>query len=80
MSLYDYHASKRLLDPSFYALIMAAYRQADPINSAKLRAAWPDLCAEMQYRYWSGGGLLPGEDGYDPDYDDNLPIARDGAS
>lgn len=52
---------------------MAAYRKADTENSAKLRAAWPELCAEMQYRYWSGGGLLPGEPGYDAAYDDNLP-------
>ena len=82
MSLYDYQASKRIwvMDPPFAALIMAAYRAADTANEAKLRAAWPELCDEAKYRYWSGGGLLPGEDGYDADYDDNLPIARDGAS
>ena len=31
-----------------------------------------ELCVEMQYRYWSAGGLMPGEDGYDPAGDDNL--------
>ena len=80
MSLYDYQASKRIsaLDPSISALIMAAYRKADPINAAKLGAAWPDLCADAAYRYWSGGGLMPGEPGYDAAYDDNVPL--DGSS
>ena len=79
MSFYDYRASRRIsaADPTFSALIMAALRKADDANAALLRAAWPDLCAEVKYRYWSGGGLMPGEDGYDATYDDNLPA--DGA-
>jgi len=81
MSLYDYQACKRIwvTDPPFAAVIMAAYRAADTANEAKLRAAWPDICAETKYRYWSGCGLMPGEPGYDATYDDNLPI-QDGAS
>jgi len=77
VTLHDYLTSRRIseLDPSITALIMAALRKADTANEAKLRAAWPDLCAEAKYRYWSGGGLLPGEPGYDASYDDNLDVA-----
>jgi hypothetical protein len=72
VSLHAYRESLRIDADSFSALIMAAYRKADTANEAKLRAAWPELCVEMQYRYWSAGGLMPGEDGYDPAGDDNL--------
>jgi len=58
----------------FYALIMAAMRKADSNNAAKLKAAWPDISAELQYRYWSSGGFMPGEDGYSTVGDDNLPV------
>ena len=63
MSLYDYQASKRLYcaDWPFYAVIMAAMRQADSDNEAKLRAEWPDVWDELQARYNAPGGLLPGE-------------------
>jgi len=76
VSLHAYQQSRLIgsRDPDFSALIMAAYRKAAPGNSAKLRAAWPEICAEYTYRYWSGGGLMPGEPGYDPTYDDNLPV------
>lgn len=63
MSFYDYHVSKGvgLQDLPFYALIMAAMRQADTVNVGKLRAAWPDVWDELQARYNAPGGLLPGE-------------------
>jgi len=75
MSLYAFRESLRISagDRTFEALIMAALRKADPQNTAKLTAAWPEITAEYTYRYWSGGGLMPGEDGYDATYDDNLP-------
>ena len=63
MSLFDYRASQHLasIDAPFYALIMAALRQADTSNVAKIRAAWPEVAAEFQARYNAPGGVLPGE-------------------
>jgi hypothetical protein len=63
MSHYDYIVSKTLseYDAPFYALIMAAMRQADSTNAAKLRGAWPDVWDELQARYNAPGGVLDGE-------------------
>ena len=60
MSHYDYEASKRISmdDPPFYALIMAAMRQADTDNLAKLRDAFPFTWAELTARYNAAGGYL----------------------
>ena len=63
MSLFDYNASKviALADYPFYALIMAAMRQADTVNSVKLLRAFPQVHAELAIRYNAPGGYLPGE-------------------
>ena len=63
MSLYEYEASKRIsaIDYPFYALIMAAMRQADTRNVELLTRAFPDTYAELLERYNAPGGLLPGE-------------------
>jgi len=63
VSIFDYHASKRIDDtrPSFYGIIMAAMRDADDDNLWKLRAAWPAVFEEFQARYVAPGGVLPGE-------------------
>ena len=63
MSFHEYQTSKLIAaqDYPFYALIMAAMRQADTSNMAKLRAAWPGVADELQWRYDAPGGLLPGE-------------------
>ena len=63
MSRYDYEVSQDLAEHGhpFYALIMAAMRQADIDNSARLRAAFPDGWAELQQRYNAPGGQLPSE-------------------
>jgi hypothetical protein len=63
MSLFDYEVSKKItvLDPPFYALVMAAMRQADSTNAAKLRAAFPDTWDELAARYSAPGGVLAGE-------------------
>lgn len=60
MSLYDYRASQQIsaTDPPFYALIMAAIRKADNHNTARLRAAFPDVYAEFEARYNAPGGVL----------------------
>jgi hypothetical protein len=66
MSLYDYRASKSIdaADVPFHALIMAAIRQADTANLALLRAAWPEVHAEMDARCHAPGGALPGDAEY----------------
>ena len=63
MSLYDYRYSqnKELAMAPFYALIMAAMRQADDENKALLQRAWPEVWAELYKRYHAPGGILPGE-------------------
>jgi len=62
MSQHDYEVSKRIAyDYPFYALIMAAMRQADTDNTARLRAAFPDVWAELQARYNAPGGVLPSD-------------------
>lgn len=63
MSLFDYEVSKVLAaaDYPFYALVMAAMRQADSSNTAKLRAAFPDTWDELTARYNAPGGVLAGE-------------------
>lgn len=62
MSLYDYKASYRLGTHPFYALIMAAMRQADSDNADRLRIAWPLVWDEFKARYHALDGVLPGEE------------------
>ena len=63
VSLYDYRASLAvtMTDPPFYALVMAAMRDADTTNAARLRMAFPDTWDELQARYNAPGGLLVGD-------------------
>jgi hypothetical protein len=77
MTHHDYQVSKTIEAENypFRALIMAAMRKADSTNARKLQAAWPEVSAELHYRYWSAGGFMPGEDGYTAVGDDNLAIA-----
>lgn len=60
MSRFDYEASKRIAveDHPFYALIMAAMRQADTNNLARLQFAFPETYAELKERYDAPGGLI----------------------
>ncbi len=61
--MHEYRMSLELTkgDPSFYALIMAAMRQADSDNIEKLKAAFPDTHEELKVRYNARGGYLPKE-------------------
>lgn len=63
MSLHEYDESKHVgaKDYPFYALIMAAMRQADISNLYKLRRLFPSTWIELQDRYNAPGGILPGE-------------------
>lgn len=63
MSFFDYNVSKRISgeDFPFYALIMAAMRQADTLNLEKLQMMWPEVWHELHARYTAPGGYLPKE-------------------
>lgn len=63
MSLYDYKISESLAGGKypFYALLMELIRQADDVNTEKIKAAWPEVYEEMQARYNAPGGELPSE-------------------
>lgn len=61
MSLYDYERSISISakDEPFYALIMAAFRQADTGNLERLKNAFPAIWREFYARYHAPGGMLP---------------------
>ncbi len=63
MSYYDYKQSVyiSLKDYPFYALIMAAMRQADTDNARALKHIFPNIWAELDARYHAPGGVLEGE-------------------
>jgi len=61
MSWHDYKRSLALSEAPFYALIMAAMRQADVWNQAALRNMYPDIWRELQIRIKAPGGYLKGE-------------------
>lgn len=70
MSLRDYEISRKIGSQAdwgedFYALVMVLMRNADISNQAKLKAAWPDVWAELEERYNAPGGLLVGEKSLD---------------
>jgi len=44
---------------------VAAMRKADTPNTAKLKAAWPDVWAELDARYNAPGGVLPEDGGHE---------------
>jgi hypothetical protein len=60
MSLYDYKESQQIAkkDYPFYALIMAAMRQADTDNAEKLKEAFPEVWKELKARYNAPAGCL----------------------
>jgi hypothetical protein len=61
MSKFDYDVSKNIAAHGFpfYALVMAAMRQADTGNAILLAQAFPDIDAEFRARYNAPGGVLP---------------------
>jgi len=63
MTMFDYQESRSVEREGFpfYALIMAAMRQADTDNLTRLQVAFPDVWNELNARYHSPGGLLPEE-------------------
>jgi hypothetical protein len=66
MSLHEYQIAQEVnrkadWGEDFYALVMVLMRNADTANQAKLKAAWPEVWAELEQRYNAPGGLLVGE-------------------
>jgi hypothetical protein len=63
MSKFDYEISKTIAANGFpfYALVMAAMRQADTGNAILLAQAFPDVDAELRARYNAPGGVLPSD-------------------
>jgi hypothetical protein len=61
----DYEISKHIMlqDYPFYALVMAAMRQADTHNVEALKQAFPETWGELVRRYNAPGGVLPEEAG-----------------
>ena len=60
MSHYDYVLSQEIAAEGypFYALIMAAMRQASTLNATRLKAAFPAAQEELEKRYNAPGGKL----------------------
>ena len=71
MSWHEYQESKRIAseDYPFYALIMAAMRQADTDNVASLKFVFPEVWRELKERYNAPGGFLLGEQPHDRERD-----------
>lgn len=64
LGLHAYHCSLKLGDKPnqpYYALIAAAMRLGDSDNVALLRAAFPDVWAELNARYNAPLGVLPAD-------------------
>jgi hypothetical protein len=63
MSYVDYRVSQQMaaIDYPFYAIIMAAMRKADNHNLARLKVAFPETWKELDIRYNTPGGIVPGE-------------------
>lgn len=59
MSLYEYQQSQvASMEYDFYSLIMAAMRNADSINLAKLNDVFPEVYHELKQRYNAPGGNI----------------------
>ena len=63
MSLYDFYKSKEILDsnPSFEALIMAAFERAAKEDLGTLQIAFPEITDELKKRRTTSIGLLDGD-------------------
>jgi len=60
MSLYDYRQSREICknEYPFYAVLMAAMRQADDVNLKLLKEAFPWVWQELSKRYNAPNGLI----------------------
>lgn len=76
--LHSYHVSVKINGRSypFYSLIMAAMRQADTPNAAKLAMVFPDIWEELNRRHNARLGVLP-EDEVTPEALLLLPVRID---
>jgi len=58
MSYFDYQKSQEVANAPFYALIMAAMRNADTDNLEAMKAIWPNVWSELKARYNAPAGCL----------------------
>ena len=67
MSYKDYRDSQEIFNNegnySFYALIMAAMREADGMNLKRLKQVYPAIYTELKHRYNAPGGKINNEEG-----------------
>lgn len=63
MSQQTYHNGMIIAaNHEFQSVVEAAMRLADSENILKLKAAFPEIYAELAARYYAPGGRLPNED------------------
>jgi hypothetical protein len=60
-TLYEYQESRMIVGYDFYALIAAAFNNADNKNLKQLKIAFPGFFETLLTRYTAPGGLLEGE-------------------
>ena len=74
MSYYDYKLSLEISAQgySFYALIMAAFRDADTDNLMALQRAFPHVYDEFKRRYNAPGGYLNSQNDLETNNESNL--------
>ena len=61
MSLHDYRRSLKLLNESFYSLLLASLQRSDTTNFERLKRAFPEVAQELQDRHRSPDGRTPSE-------------------
>jgi len=61
VSLHDYHRSLKLLNESFYGLLLAALQRADSTNYDRLKRSFPEVAQELETRHRSPDGRTPSE-------------------
>ena len=61
MSIFDYHRSLKLLNESFYSLLLAAMQRADSTNFERLQRAFPEVHQELLSRHRSPDGRTVAE-------------------
>lgn len=83
MSLHEYRVSRQISEQGypFYALIMAAMRQADGPNLTMLKTMFPLVWEELKERYNLPGGAYPNDefDGPPSPLRDLIPAERNDA-
>lgn len=65
MSAFDFHKARELSRQRFSTLVMSAMMAGREHQTARLRAAFPELAQELDARQRSPGGRTPAESAFD---------------